>query len=334
MRSGATISRALWSWARLACAAGILAVLIARLGAGPFVDAFHRTSMGSLGAAVGITALTTVCCAWRWSLVASALDVDVRVRTAIAAYYRSQFLNVALPSGLLGDVHRAVRHGRSVGEMGRSLRSVAWERALGQTVQVGLSVVALLVLPSAFRSTIVVVAAVVVVPIVLLGLVTALATRVASRGAPGLTARIAGAVADDIHQILRERRRRQGIVLASGLAAAGHTAIFLVAVRTSGTTASVGRLLPLALIVLVASAVPMNIAGWGPREGAAAWAFSTAGLSAAQGVTAAVVYGLMALAATLPGAVLLLAAHRQQHDAPTMGTSPAPTRRLAGAFRG
>ena len=66
-------------------------------------------------------------------------------------------------------------------------------------------------------------------------------------------------------------------------------------------------MLPLALIVLLASAVPTNIAGWGPREGAAAWAFGAAGLGAAQGATVAVVYGVMVLVATLPGAVLLLA---------------------------
>ena len=53
--------------------------------------------------------------------------------------------------------------------------------------------------------------------------------------------------------------------------------------------------------------VPTNIAGWGPREGVAAWAFAAAGLGAAQGVATAVVYGVMVLVATLPGAVVLVA---------------------------
>ena len=65
------------------------------------------------------------------------------------------------------------------------------------------------------------------------------------------------------------------------------------------------ELLPLALVVLLAAAIPLNVAGWGPREGAAAWAFAAAGLGAAQGTTVAVVYGVLALVATLPGAVLL-----------------------------
>jgi bacteriorhodopsin len=58
--------------------------------------------------------------------------------------------------------------------------------------------------------------------------------------------------------------------------------------------------------------LPLNVAGWGPREGAAAWAFGAAGLGAAAGVGTAVVYGVMSLVASLPGAVLLLASRRRR----------------------
>ena len=87
-------------------------------------------------------------------------------------------------------------------------------------------------------------------------------------------------------------------------------AVFVVAVQVTGMELPVGRLLPLAMVVLLASAVPANIAGWGPREGAAAWAFGAVGLSAAEGVIVAVVYGVLALVATLPGAVILVADRR------------------------
>ena len=49
------------------------------------------------------------------------------------------------------------------------------------------------------------------------------------------------------------------------------------------------------------AAIPFNLAGWGLREGAAAWAFAAAGLGAATGATVAVTYGVLALVATLPG---------------------------------
>ena len=65
---------------------------------------------------------------------------------------------------------------------------------------------------------------------------------------------------------------------------AGHVATFLIAARTAGSTASPAQLVPLALLVLLAMAVPANVGGWGPREGVAAWAFGAAGLGAAAGV--------------------------------------------------
>jgi hypothetical protein len=80
-------------------------------------------------------------------------------------------------------------------------------------------------------------------------------------------------------------------------------------------------------------AVPINIGGWGPREGVAAWAFAVAGLGADQGVATSVVYGVMAIVATLPGAVVLVLAWLRRnarddtaqhaHDAEASARSPA-----------
>jgi hypothetical protein len=89
---------------------------------------------------------------------------------------------------------------------------------------------------------------------------------------------------------------------------AGHTATFLIAARATGVAAPSATLLPLALLILLAMAIPANIGGWGPREGVAAWTFAAAGLGAAQGVATAVAYGVLSLAANLPGALVLLAA--------------------------
>ena len=71
-------------------------------------------------------------------------------------------------------------------------------------------------------------------------------------------------------------------------------------------TAPPSELLPLALLVLLAAALP-NVGGWGPREGVTAWAFAAAGLGASLGVATAVVYGVMVFVASLPGAAVLVA---------------------------
>ena len=295
------MTRTSWRWLRPAGGAVLLALLVARLGTGPFLDGLRLVSWWPLLAAAGIAVLTTVCCAWRWSLVARGLGVAVPLPRAVAAYYRSQFLNTVLPGGVLGDVHRAVRHGRDVGDVGRGLRAVAWERSAGQVVQVVLAVLLLLLLPSPIRSSMPIVVAAVAVAAVLAVL---LGRAVPDRG-PRLWLRVVRATAADLRGGLLARRAWPGIVLASALVVVGHAATFLIAARTAGSTASPARILPLALLALLAMAVPLNIGGWGPREGVSAWGFGMAGLSAGQGLTIAVVYGVMVLVASLPGAAVL-----------------------------
>src|SRR3954467_3529821 len=151
-RRPTTSRRALWRWGRPAIAAATLAVLVWRLGTGPFVDGVRVVDGRSLAAGAGLAVLTTVCSAWRWRIVARGLGVELSFRAAVAAYYRSLFLNVTLPGGVVGDVHRGISHGRDTRDVGRGLRAVALERSAGQVVQVILTVAVLLVMPSPVRA--------------------------------------------------------------------------------------------------------------------------------------------------------------------------------------
>lgn len=304
---------------RIVGGVAILAVVAWRLGSGPFVDGIRTVDGWAIAAAAGIALVTTVFCAWRWTLVARGLGVDeLPLREAVAAYYRSQFLNSTLPGGVLGDVHRAVRHGRDVGDVGLGVRAVAAERLAGQVVQVVVATIVLLLLPSPVQSFMPLVALALVVGVIGLVLVgQELPLDDSSR-----RARIARTVSVDLRSGLLAGRCWPGIVLASVLVVAGHTATFLIAARTAGATEPMVRLLPLALIVLVAMGIPANVGGWGPREGVAAWVFAAAGFGAADGVATAVVYGVMALAANLPGFVVLIAARRRRNRRAPLAAQP------------
>ena len=183
------MSRSVRAWGGVVGSVLTLAVLIWRLGTGPFLDGLRSVDGGALAAAAGITVLTTVCHAWRWKIVARGLGVELSLPAAVAAYYRSLFLNVTLPGGIVGDIHRGVSHGRDVSDVGRGLRSVAWERFAGQVVQVLLTVVVLLALPSPVRSFMPLVAIAVVVAV--LGIV--LVARARPDGARSAWARLLGA---------------------------------------------------------------------------------------------------------------------------------------------
>ncbi|WP_345632918.1 lysylphosphatidylglycerol synthase transmembrane domain-containing protein [Rugosimonospora acidiphila] len=320
--------------ARLLAGGGILAFLIWRLGTGPFLGGLRVIDGWVLLAAVGIGVVSTVACACRWSLVARGLGVRLPVGAAVAAYYRSQFLNTVLPGGVLGDVHRAVRHGRDVGDVGRGIRAVVLERTAGQVVQIVIAVVVLVALPSPVRGYLPAVTAVLAAgalgAVVLAWFFARRARRRPPRvgwrrtrratpaEVPGMSrrARALRTAASDLYGGLFAGRNAPGIALASTVAVACHVATFVIAASLvaarSGAAASarpvsLALLVPLALLVLLAMGLPLNIGGWGPREGAAAWAFGAAGLSATMGVSTAVVYGVLAFAAGLPGAGVLVA---------------------------
>ena len=165
---------------RLAAGVAVLWFLVREVGAAPFGDGLRAVTWQAVVAAVTLTALTTVCSAWRWRVVAGALGAGIGLPGATGAYYRSLFLNSVLPGGVLGDVHRAVAHGRRAGDVARGVRAVGWERLCGQVIQAVVAAVVLLTVPSPARP---------VLPYVLAGIAgvagcAALAVGAAARARP------------------------------------------------------------------------------------------------------------------------------------------------------
>ena len=221
---------------------------------------------------------------------------------------------------MLGDVDRAVRHGSAAGSLGRGLRAVAWERSAGQVVQLVLGLVVLLLLPSWVPIWVPVVVAVAVLGALGGGLLLrGRPPRGTSRGARALRA-----AAVDIRDGLTARRAWPGIAVASVVVVTGHLATLILAARTAGAITPTVQLLPLAMLVLLATAVPTNVGGWGPREGMAAWAFAAAGLGAAQGVAMTTVYAVLTLAAISPAAPLLVVAWLRRRGRDQRQADPSP----------
>jgi uncharacterized membrane protein YbhN (UPF0104 family) len=296
-----------WAWARVLGGAAIIGLLIWRLGSAAFLDGLRVINGWTLLIASAIGLLTTVFSAWRWRLVARGLGIRLAMRSALADYYQALFLNAALPGGVLGDVHRAVRHGKEVGDVGRGVRAVVLERTAGQAVLVLVGLAVLIIEPPAALSQV----DVHIGPTVLVAVALAGAFFVAGAGwalrRPGAArwARAVRTFGTDARLGLLGQRNWPGITIASAVVLAGHLATFLVAARAAGLSAPMPILVPIMLLALLAMGLPVNIGGWGPREGVTAWAFAAAGLGAAHGLTIAVVYGVLAFVASLPGAGVL-----------------------------
>src|SRR5262249_40265566 len=158
-------------------------------------------------------------------IVARGLGVRLSLHAAVAGYYRALFLNLTLPGGIAGDVHRGVSHGREVRDVGLALRAVVWERAAGQVVQIGVTIAVLLALPAPVRSSMPVVASGVAAAAV----VVVVVGRVLEGGARSRLSRLGNAVVSDIRNGVLRRNAFPAVVLTSALVVLGHAVTFLIA---------------------------------------------------------------------------------------------------------
>jgi glycosyltransferase 2 family protein len=312
--------RRAWAGARLLGGVLILAVVVWRVGPDPFLDGLRGLGPGTLLAALAIGALTTVCSAWRWRAVAAALGVGLPLPDATAAYYRSQFLNSALPGGVVGDVHRGLRHGIDAGDLGRGLRAVFWERVAGQVVQAAVALAVLLALPSPVHAAM---PAVVAAGVAAVG-VLLLTGRGVVRHGPLRLAGALRAAAVEARGVLLQPPAGRPVLVASLVVVGGYLGMFLLAAHAAGVHGTPQQLLPLALVVLLAAGIPLNVGGWGPREGAAAWIFSATEWGAGAGAAVATAFGVLTLVAVLPGALVLLAGRRQPRPRAFRPAGPRP----------
>lgn len=284
---------------RTAVGLAVLGAIAVRVGAEPFVRGLTAVLPAAIGAAFALAAIATVAASWRWRVIAARLGLRLGWAEAISSYYRSQFLNTVLPGGVLGDVDRAVAHGRDAGQLAQAARAVAIERSAGQAVQLVIAAVALVSLGmSAYAPA---------VGVLLLVMVVACAAVVVAARA---SARVRAVIRREVTMLrvaLGDLRTLVTVSAASTVVIACHVATFVVACLAVGVVSPPERLVAVALIAVLAASIPLNVGGWGPREGAAAWAFAALGLGAATGIAASTAFGVLAMIAVAPGALVVAA---------------------------
>ncbi|MGJ7440745.1 lysylphosphatidylglycerol synthase domain-containing protein [Aquipuribacter sp. MA13-6] len=258
--------------------------------------------------------------ATRWLLLSRALGAGLTWPSALAEYFRSELVNQVVPGGVVGDVDRARRHGSDVGLL-PAARAVFLERTVGQLVLVAATAVTLLARPELLRVSDGVDGATVTVLALVLGVVALVAVglwqpwrRDVGRS-PRRDAAAGGRTGprDVATPSLRALAVPLGfaVLLSLGVLVC-FVALFLLAARvTGGEPAPWDVLVPAVLVVLLVSGIPLTVAGWGAREAGAALCFAAVGLASADGVAAAVGYGLLSLVSALPGLVPLLRPRRR-----------------------
>jgi uncharacterized membrane protein YbhN (UPF0104 family) len=304
---------------RLAVAAkvavtALLIVLVARAfdlrGVGDYlvrVDALTAATVIAVG--LGAVPLQT----WRWMMVLDAVGSRLGFGRALVMVLIGHFFNQTLPSTVGGDAMRmwyAYRAGIAAGD---AAATVIFDRVIAVT---GLLALTAGGLPW------------------LLELVPAGAARsaIALVVAAGFGALAAAAVLAHFPRLLPEWRVARGFaararrllasparVLAGALLSAAGFVLFSWMVfrlaQALGMRLGFADALLLVPPVLLVSAIPVSVAGWGLREGAMVVALGFAGVEPAAAFAVSVLFGIAVAATSLPGAVLWLAGGHATRDA-------------------
>ena len=290
---------------RAAVSIGLLAGLAWWLDLGPVVSRLAQMRFGWVLLAIAISVVQVAVLAWRWRFTAGCLGVDLSYTAAWREYYLSIFLNQVMPGGVVGDVSRAWRQARVQTRQrepaGPAVRAVIFERLSAQAVMTAVALVSLLALPVIVNrgSRLVLFGAGAVAVLIVIAMVVWMRRQSSAQS-------LVGQVLADL-----AAAHLSGPVFAAQLVSAAivvgtYLATYLTAARAVGMDTPLPVLLPLVAPVLMSMLIPVTVAGWGLREGAAAVLWGAVGLTAADGVLVSVAYGLLVLIGSLPGALFLM----------------------------
>ena len=282
---------------------GVLGMLLWWLDPAAIVAEISDFSPVWVVAALAVTFVQVLLSAWRWRFTAHRLGLSLPWPRALGDYYLAIFVNQVLPGGVAGDALRAHRHARETGSTGPAWRAVVIERTSGQLVVVLGTVVVFGLVPvwrevwsAAWPGG---ASAWLVALLAVLLLAAVLAAIVRRWPAHWHVLR------EDINVALLAPNAWPRQLMASTAIVFSYVLVFALAGRAIGAGIDFTLLLAVALPILLAMLMPLSVAGWGFREAAAASVWLALGLPAEQGVAVAMAYGLVNLAAALPGALVL-----------------------------
>lgn len=286
---------------RLLISAGILGYIGQRFGAA-ILERLQQVSPGWLIAGLLLTIVQVLLSAWRWRFTAGRLQLTLRPAVAVREYYLATLINQILPGGILGDAQRAWRHSHALPRRGPAFQAVVIERFSGQLAMVAIALAVWFYWPPDHA---------VDLPLPTAGTIGAVVGGITLMTAAGMRMgmRRPHWLRDwgrALNTALLTPRVLPVQLTASLAVAASYIAVYACCVMALGPTGTAGAWLPLIPMVLFTMLIPVSVAGWGLREGAAAVLWPLAGLPAAEGITAAVLYGALSLAASTPGLITLV----------------------------
>jgi len=266
-------------------------------------------------AALACVQVQVVLSAERWRLTALRLGCHLSRTHAVGEYYLATLLNQLLPGGVAGDLLRVARNGRrtgsassarSVASMPRMAQSVVVERLAGQLALFIVLIFGMAAWPLLSDEAVPRAGWLAVFALCGLALVVVVTVRLIAYRASGRVRAAIEQFGPDLRRCWFEDRAWRRQVPLGLLISLSYVAVFLIVGRAIGETLPPAAWLLIVPLTLFGMLLPVGIGGWGVREAVAAVLWPLAGLSAEAGVATGILYGIVSLVGSLPGAFRLL----------------------------
>lgn len=298
-------------WFRLAVTAGLLGVVLVEVDWHTAARHFTADDWPWLAGAVATLELAFLVGALRWFRLLRGAEIDIAPGETLRAYMIGMFSNNFLPTGFGGDATRAIIVGRARSQLSRAGTSVIADRVASVACLVVIGWIALAADPGAVPTSLILgflavsvagtLGAVVVAWLLVAGARHPLKDRLPRR---------VRASAREIRGTLAGYLRQPAVLTWTfllGLVFQTLTvgATWLIA-RSLGIDLSFALLAVVAPVVLLATVLPISVAGFGVREGSYVVLLSAAGVSTTDATLLSLLTGASLAAASLVGAVALL----------------------------
>jgi glycosyltransferase 2 family protein len=297
-------------WIRTGAAIGLVALLFWLIDPADAWRLLRGADLVLVAVGLVLVQLQVVLSALRWRTTAQRLGQPLGIGRAVSEYYLASLLNLSLPGGISGDAVRAARAAgtaaNDVGGKPAAIRAVVLERLAGQVALMAVALPGLAFWPVLLSGALPVSAWWAVGALAALFASLAALTYLLARFGPArIRPWFAGLKPD-----MRTAWLADGAWLLQGslsLVIAGlYIAAFAVSSAAIGATLPAAAWLTVIPLTLLTMLLPVSVGGFGLREGAAAALWPLVGLTAADGLAASILYGLISLAGVLPGVVILL----------------------------
>lgn len=295
-----------FAWSSVVLSIALLGICVWFADSRQVLERLEAVDARWLAAAFVVTLLQLGVLGLRYAHFASALGIGLSWLRSTSEYALSVLVNQVLPTGMLGDGLRAVRHAQQIGKgaLPLTLQAVVLDRVAGQF---GLYLVVLAALPFGVPNDSIDPLALLAV-VVGIGGVLVLALWLIARLPP--FTRLRGLIDSSARLLFTPRRLLVHVPLSVSLTLLLVLQLYI-ASRAIGVELDLLQLCWVGPLILIAASAPSFFAGWGVREGAAALLFAALGLPSSTGVAVALVFGAFTLVTSLPGLLIpLFTAHR------------------------